>query len=184
MTISHILQPRVWGHNWGWNQSLSFNLAYGKAVSDWRQLFQTCSGCHHQIKKWCVLCLFLPQANDKFSSIFPFSDFENFLIGWFSWKYFEGSHRTCDHSIMSRLWQPVDQHNSYAFPSNSRGRRGLRENCPHGWGCSLVSGGCDVARQSSLRSNWVLGHQDQGPTGEEGVRIPADVQECVSHEPQ
>ena len=40
----------MWGHNWGWNQSLSFNLAYGKAVSDWRQPFQTSSGHHHQTK--------------------------------------------------------------------------------------------------------------------------------------
>ena len=44
-------RPRVWGHNWGWNQSLSFNLAYGKAVFDWRQPFQTSSGCHHQTSK-------------------------------------------------------------------------------------------------------------------------------------
>ena len=41
----------MWGHNLGWNESLSFNLAYGKAVSDWRQPFRTTSsGCHHQSK--------------------------------------------------------------------------------------------------------------------------------------
>jgi len=44
-------RSRVWGHNWEWNYSFSFNLAYGKAVSDWWQPFQTSSGRHHQTKQ-------------------------------------------------------------------------------------------------------------------------------------
>ena len=85
----------MWGHNWGWNQSLSLNLAYGKAVSDWRQPFQTSSGRHHQTKpRWHLNCEpFSSKACITSRKIKPAKKVQTCILGTQCWQKFGPSKR-------------------------------------------------------------------------------------------